>query len=108
MQCHPKMMYLVSLEDTTKSRNLYGAIKYMLSPFSLSTINISPLVDTPLMAGKREKHICKTNRRGCKSHPVLTCNGVSLYSTSRTCMHKSMTNVCYENPQNRGFHGMKE
>ena len=50
------MAPLVTLKDTTKSRDLYEAVKNMLKQFSLSIVNISGIVTdgVPAMVGKRE------------------------------------------------------
>ena len=51
-----EMASLVPLKDTTKSRDLYEAVKNMLKQFSLSTVNIPGRVTDGalVMAGERE------------------------------------------------------
>ena len=50
------MASLVPLKDTTKSRDLYRAVKNMLKWFSLSIVNISGIVTDGALTivGKRE------------------------------------------------------
>ena len=51
-----EMASLVPLKDTTKSRDLYEAIRSMSERFSLSPVNVSAIVPDGalVMAGKRE------------------------------------------------------
>ncbi|XP_041419118.1 general transcription factor II-I repeat domain-containing protein 2-like [Xenopus laevis] len=51
-----EMASLVPLKDTTKSRDLYEAVKNMLNRYSLSFVNISGIVTdgAPAMVGRRE------------------------------------------------------
>ena len=44
------MASLVPLKDTTKSRDLYKAVKNMLKRFSLSIVNISGIVTEGALA----------------------------------------------------------
>ena len=50
------MAPLMLLKDTSKSRDLYEAVKDMLKWFSMSIVNISGIVTdgAPVMVGKRE------------------------------------------------------
>ena len=45
-----EMISLVPLKDTTKSRDLYKAVKNMLKTFSLSIVNISGIVTEGALA----------------------------------------------------------
>ena len=54
-----EMASLVPLKDTTKSRDLYRAVKNMLKWFSLAIVNTSSMVTdgAPAVVGKREPFV---------------------------------------------------
>ncbi|XP_023227897.1 general transcription factor II-I repeat domain-containing protein 2A-like [Centruroides sculpturatus] len=76
-----EMLSLVSLKDTTKSRDLYEAVKRTLMRFSLSLSNISGIITdgAPAMIGKKEglvklienDAIAVENSRLMKYHCIL-------------------------------------
>lgn len=76
------MTSLITLKGTTKSRDLYEAILYMLKEFSLSTVNISSIVtdSIPVMEDKRQEFVklIQDNEIASSNLYLIECHYIAL------------------------------